>query len=54
MRSFFHLPPSEGQGLVEYALILVMVFLVVIGIMIALGDDIVNLFVYLEQILPFD
>lgn len=35
---------SEGQGLVEYALILVLVAVVVIAILVALGPGISNLF----------
>lgn len=38
------LPREEGQGLVEYALILVLVVLVVIVILAMLGPAIGNLF----------
>jgi pilus assembly protein Flp/PilA len=39
-----YLPTEEGQGLVEYALILVMVALVVIVILSLLGPTIGNTF----------
>ncbi|HUT19418.1 MAG TPA: Flp family type IVb pilin [Anaerolineae bacterium] len=38
------LPREEGQGLVEYALILVLVAIVVIAILIILGPTIGNVF----------
>ncbi len=38
------LPREEGQGLVEYALILVLVAIVVIAILLLLGPDIGNVF----------
>jgi len=39
-----YLPREEGQGLVEYALILVLIAIVVIVIMSALGDELNNVF----------
>ncbi len=39
-----YLPREEGQGLVEYALILVLVAIVVIGILTILGPQIGNVF----------
>ena len=39
-----YLPQQEGQGLVEYALILVLVALVVIAILLLLGPQIANVF----------
>ena len=39
-----YLPREEGQGLVEYALILVLVALVVIAILTLLGPQIGNVF----------
>jgi pilus assembly protein Flp/PilA len=39
-----YLPREEGQGLVEYALILVLVALVVIAILTLLGPQIANVF----------
>lgn len=42
LRSFF--AKEEGQGLVEYALILVLIAAVVIGALTALGTNINNLF----------
>ncbi len=39
-----YLPHEEGQGLVEYALILVLVALVVIAILTLLGPQIANVF----------
>ena len=38
------LPREEGQGLVEYALILVLVAIVVIAILVILGPTIGNVF----------
>ena len=38
------LPRQEGQGLVEYALILVLVAIVVIAILLVLGPAIGNVF----------
>jgi pilus assembly protein Flp/PilA len=41
----FYLPQNEeGQGLVEYALILVLVAIVVIAILALLGPQIANIF----------
>ena len=39
-----YLPREEGQGLVEYALILVLIAIVVIVIMSALGDELNSVF----------
>jgi pilus assembly protein Flp/PilA len=39
-----YLPREEGQGLVEYALILVLVAIVVIAILVLLGPQIANIF----------
>ncbi|HEY6041228.1 MAG TPA: Flp family type IVb pilin [Anaerolineae bacterium] len=39
-----YLPREEGQGLVEYALILVLVAVVVIAILAILGPQIGNIF----------
>jgi pilus assembly protein Flp/PilA len=39
-----YLPRDEGQGLVEYALILVLVAIVVIAILAVLGPQIGNIF----------
>ena len=38
------LPREEGQGLVEYALILVLVAVVVIAILTLLGPQVANVF----------
>jgi len=38
------LPQEEGQGLVEYALILVLVAIVVIAILTVLGPQVGNVF----------
>ena len=43
------LPREEGQGLVEYALILVLVAIVVIAILILLGPAIGNVFSQIIQ-----
>jgi pilus assembly protein Flp/PilA len=47
LRSFF--AKEEGQGLVEYALILVLIAVVVIGALSLLGNNISNLFTKLTQ-----
>jgi len=47
LRSFF--AKEEGQGLVEYALILVLIAVVVIGALTALGGNIANLFNQLAE-----
>ncbi len=39
-----YMPREEGQGLVEYALILVLVAIVVIAILLILGPQIGNVF----------
>ncbi len=39
-----YLPREKGQGLVEYALILVLVAIVVIAILAILGPQIANIF----------
>lgn len=39
-----YLPREEGQGLVEYAMILVFVAIVVIAILALLGPQIANVF----------
>jgi pilus assembly protein Flp/PilA len=39
-----YLPHEEGQGMVEYALILVLVAIVVIAILLLLGPQIGNIF----------
>ncbi len=39
-----YLPREEGQGLVEYALILVLVAIVVIAILLLIGPQIANIF----------
>ena len=43
------LPREEGQGLVEYALILVLVAIVVIAILVLLGPAIGNVFSQIIQ-----
>jgi len=39
-----YVPHEKGQGLVEYALILVLVAVVVIAILVLLGPQIANMF----------
>jgi pilus assembly protein Flp/PilA len=39
-----YLPREKGQGLVEYALILVLVAIVVIAILLLVGPQIANIF----------
>jgi len=48
LRSFF--AKEEGQGLVEYALILVLIAVVVIGALTLLGQNISNLFTNLTNV----
>ena len=38
------LPREQGQGLVEYALILVLVSIVVIAILLVVGPQVANMF----------
>ena len=40
---------EEGQGLTEYALILILVSIASVGVLTAIGQDIVNLF---SQVIP--
>ncbi len=42
LRSFF--AKDEGQGLVEYALILVLIAIVVIGVLTLLGNQVSTIF----------
>jgi len=44
MHPMLFLPREEGQGLVEYALILVLVAIVVIAILLILGPVVGNVF----------
>jgi pilus assembly protein Flp/PilA len=44
VRQVLYLPEEEGQGMVEYALILVLVAIVVIAILMLLGPQIGNIF----------
>ncbi len=44
-----YLPREEGQGLVEYGLILVFVAIVVIAILTILGPQIANVFSRITQ-----
>jgi pilus assembly protein Flp/PilA len=44
MHHMLFLPREEGQGLVEYALILVLVAIVVIAILLILGPVVGNVF----------
>jgi pilus assembly protein Flp/PilA len=44
VRTMLYQPREEGQGLVEYALILVLVAIVVIAILTLLGPQIANIF----------
>jgi len=39
-----YLPREKGQGLVEYALILVLVAIVVIAVLLLVGPQIANIF----------
>lgn len=39
-----YLPKEEGQGLVEYALLLVLIALVVIAILALIGPQVANVF----------
>jgi len=45
-----YLPREEGQGLVEYALILALVALVVIALLLLLGPTIGNVFSSIIQV----
>lgn len=39
-----YLPREEGQGLVEYALILVLIAIVVIAVLLLLGPQVASIF----------
>lgn len=47
LRSFF--AKEEGQGLVEYALILVLIAIVVIGILTVLGNKVSQVFSQIDS-----
>jgi pilus assembly protein Flp/PilA len=47
LRSFF--AKEEGQGLVEYALILVLIAIVVIGILTVLGSKVSEVFSQIDS-----
>ena len=47
LRNFF--APEEGQGLVEYALILVLIAIVVIGILTLLGGKVSQVFSQIDS-----
>ena len=42
-------PKEKGQGLVEYALILVLIAVVVIAILVVLGPQIANVFISISN-----
>ena len=47
------LPREEGQGLVEYALILVLIAIVVIAVLVLIGPEVGNIFsTILEGLTP--
>ena len=39
-----YLPREEGQGLVEYALILVLIAIIVIAVLTIMGPEVANIF----------
>jgi pilus assembly protein Flp/PilA len=47
LRSFF--AKEDGQGLVEYALILVLIAIVVIGILTAVGGNVSQIFISINS-----
>ena len=48
-----HLPREEGQGLVEYALILLFIAIVVVAIMLIFGPSVGNLYSTVMNNWPF-
>jgi pilus assembly protein Flp/PilA len=44
VREMLFLPHEEGQGLVEYALILVLIAIVVIAVLVLIGPEVGNIF----------
>ena len=48
-----YLPQEEGQGMVEYALLLVLVAIVVIAILLLVGPQIGNIFSRITSSLRF-
>ena len=47
------LPGEEGQGLLEYGLVIVLVAIVVVAILLLLGPTIGNLYSTVMEELPF-
>jgi len=47
------LPREEGQGLVEYALILVFIAIVVVAALLIFGQELRDLYQYIVTSLPF-
>ena len=39
MSQRFHLPSDSGQGIIEFALILLLIAIVILAILLILGDD---------------
>lgn len=49
----FFLPREEGQGLLEYGLVIILAAIVVVAILLVLGPSIGNLFSTAMEELPF-
>ena len=48
----YHPPPEKGQGLVEYALILVFIAVVVIGVLVVFGPTLANMYSAVSNLIP--
>jgi pilus assembly protein Flp/PilA len=48
----YHPPQERGQGLVEYALILVLIAVVVVGVLVAFGPFLGNLYSSVVNLFP--
>jgi len=48
----YHPPPEKGQGLMEYALILVLIAVVVVAVLVAFGPSLGNLYSSVYNLFP--
>ena len=48
----YHPPSEKGQGLVEYALILVFLAIVVIAVMLVFGPSLSNMYSRVSNLIP--
>jgi pilus assembly protein Flp/PilA len=48
----YHPPPEKGQGLMEYALILVLLAIVVIAVLVVFGPTLGNMYSRITNLFP--